>query len=271
MATILFNIETICDSQFKCNYLKNENLFLNFLLDFSNLHKISNILKKKVMVIANVFPKLETVKVLVRPPAKKHPFRKGFDWQRVKVSQILAKSPWQHIYHLCSSFWGKLIWKRSPLVLGETLRMFVDTLSADAKYPVEYYESFRLPIEMQLSEKRKTFSNLLLYFSNLHQMSNILRKKMVVIANVFPKLQTVKKFVGTFSQIPAKSPWHPIYHVFVSFWEKLFWKLSVPGLREILRVSVDTLPADGNYPVEYYENLLLPIQMQLSEKRKPFS
>ena len=91
-------------------------------------------------------------------------------------------------------------------MLGETLRMFVDTLSADAKYPVEYYESFRLPIEMQLSEKRKNFSNLLLHFSNLHQMSNILRKKMLVIANVFPKLQTVKKFVGTFSQILAKSP-----------------------------------------------------------------
>ena len=27
----------------------------------------------------------------------------------------------------------------SPLVLGETLGVFVDTLPADAKYPVEYF------------------------------------------------------------------------------------------------------------------------------------
>ena len=33
-----------------------------------------------------------------------------------------------------------------PLVLGGILRMFVDTLPADAKYPVDYYESFWLPI-----------------------------------------------------------------------------------------------------------------------------
>ena len=45
------------------------------------------------MVIAIVFPKLETVKIFVRPLSKKHPFRKGFDHQHVKVSQILSESP----------------------------------------------------------------------------------------------------------------------------------------------------------------------------------
>ena len=45
------------------------------------------------MVIAVVFPKLQTVKTLVRPFSKKRPFRKGIDRQHVKVSQILAKSP----------------------------------------------------------------------------------------------------------------------------------------------------------------------------------
>ena len=46
----------------------------------------------------------------------------------------------------------------SPLVLGEILDVFLDTLSVDAKYPVEYYQNLRLPIQMQLSEKRKPFS-----------------------------------------------------------------------------------------------------------------
>ena len=36
--------------------------------------------------------------------------------------------------------------------------MFVITLNADGKYPVQYCKNLQLPIQMQLSEKRKTFS-----------------------------------------------------------------------------------------------------------------
>ena len=39
-----------------------------------------------------------------------------------------------------------------------------------------------------------------------------------------------------------------------------------PSIRWILGVIVNTLTADGRYFVEDYENLLLAIQMQLSEK-----
>ena len=46
----------------------------------------------------------------------------------------------------------------SPLVLGENFGVFVDTLPADAQYPIEHYENLRLPIQMQLSEKQKIFS-----------------------------------------------------------------------------------------------------------------
>ena len=52
----------------------------------------------------------------------------------------------------------------SPLVLGEILGVFVDTLPADAKYPVEYYENLRLPTQIQLSERRKPFSQFFLRF-----------------------------------------------------------------------------------------------------------
>ena len=60
----------ICKSQLKCNYLKNRNLFLIFLFYFWNLYRVLNILKKMMIVIANVFPKLQTVKILVRPLSK---------------------------------------------------------------------------------------------------------------------------------------------------------------------------------------------------------
>ena len=57
-------------------------------------------------------------------------------------------------YHVFLSFSVKLIWKMSPLVLGEMLEVFVNTLPGDGKYPVQGCENLQLPIQMQLSEKR---------------------------------------------------------------------------------------------------------------------
>ena len=116
MASILFNIARTCNSQFEGNYLKNENLFLKFLFPFWNLHQILNNLKKEMMVIANVFPNLQTVKKFFRPLCKKRCFGTRLDSRRVKVSRILEK---KCFYDVFSSIWGKSIWKKSPIVLGE--------------------------------------------------------------------------------------------------------------------------------------------------------
>ena len=109
MASILFKIVRIWNSQFKCNYHKNEKVFLNFLSHFLNQHEILKILKKRMIVIANVFPKLKTVKILVRRLSKKRCFRTRFESQHVKASQIHAKSPWRQFCHVVSLFSGKLI------------------------------------------------------------------------------------------------------------------------------------------------------------------
>ena len=119
MASIVFNISEICNSQFKWKYLKNEKIFPNFLFHVWFLHHILNILKKRMMVIANVFPKLQTVKNFVTPLCKKRRFGTRLDSQHVKVSGIHVKSPWECFYHVFSWTWGKLIWKISPLVLRE--------------------------------------------------------------------------------------------------------------------------------------------------------
>ena len=86
-------IVRIWKSQFKCNYVKNEKLLLDFLFHFWNLHQILNILRKSMIVIANVFAKLHTVKIFLRRVSKKRRFRTRFDSQHVKASQILAKTP----------------------------------------------------------------------------------------------------------------------------------------------------------------------------------
>ena len=78
MASILIKIVRIGNSQFKCNYLKNQKKILIFFFHFSNLDQILNILKEQVIVIANVFRKLETVKSFVRTLFKGSHYRRRF-------------------------------------------------------------------------------------------------------------------------------------------------------------------------------------------------
>ena len=52
----------------------------------------------------------------------------------------------------------------SPLLLGEILGMFLNTLIAESKYPIADWENLQLLIQMQLSEKRKYFSELFIPF-----------------------------------------------------------------------------------------------------------
>ena len=65
----------------------------------------------------------------------------------------------------------------SLLELGQYLGVFVDMLTADSKYLVQYCGNWRFLIEMQFSEKRKTFLYFLSHLWNLHETSSILKKK----------------------------------------------------------------------------------------------
>ena len=110
---------------------------------------------------------------------------------------------------------------------------------------------------------------------------------MILIANIFPKLRNVKSFVRPLSkkrhlrtcfdrqhvkasEILAKFPCERFHYAFSSFSGKLISEMSPLGLREILGVFVNTLTADGMYPVHECKNFTLPIQMQLPQQRKSF-
>ena len=58
----------------------------------------------------------------------------------------------------------------SPLVLREVLVVFVNWLTGDGKHLFEDCENLLLPIQMQLSEKRKTFFDS--FFPFLESTSN---------------------------------------------------------------------------------------------------
>ena len=153
-----------------------------------------------MIVIANVFPKLETLEIFVRKLSQEHRFRTGFGSQHVKASQLLPKSPRERFYHVILSFAMKLIWNMSPLLLGEMLRMFVNTLAIDLMYPVQGCENLQLPIQMQLSEKRKTvYEFFVLYLESTSNFKHF-EKNMIVTANVYSKFQTVKILVRPLSK-----------------------------------------------------------------------
>ena len=95
ITTISLETLGICSFLLKWNNLENEILFLNFLFHLLNLHEILNIFEKRMIAIVNVFPKLQTVKDLVRLLSKKRHFRTSFKSQHVKGSQTLVKSAWE--------------------------------------------------------------------------------------------------------------------------------------------------------------------------------
>ena len=75
------------------------------------------------------------------------------------------------LFSCFSSFRGKLIWKTSPVVFGEIVGVFLNTLTSDGKYPVQGCENFQLAFHTQLSEKRKPFADVFVPF--LDSTSNV--------------------------------------------------------------------------------------------------
>ena len=90
--------------------------------------------------------------------SKNSRLRGPFDKQHGKRAQALLKSASQHLYHIHRSLPRKLSWKKSLLLTCKILGLLVNTLAADEKYPVLNRDNLTIPIQMQLSQKQKTFS-----------------------------------------------------------------------------------------------------------------
>ena len=73
--------------------------------------------------------------------------------------------------------------------------MFVNILTADDKYYLLNRNNLRQPIQMQLSHKEETFPELISSFLKTVLNFEHFQKKMTLIADVFPKLQTPKNVV----------------------------------------------------------------------------
>ena len=117
-----------------------------------------NIFKKKMTLIAEVFPKLRSPKNKVRSMSIKSRFKGSFKKQHGKCAQTLFKFAWQNLYHIYGSLWTQLTFKKFLLVICKISRLFPNTLSADGKYSLLNRDNLTQPIQMQVSQKQKTFS-----------------------------------------------------------------------------------------------------------------
>ena len=73
---------------------------------------------------------------------------------------------------------AKIVLGNVRLSLSDTLRVFVNTLTADNKYSLRNSKNLLQPIQLQLTKKlRIFFFNFLLHIGNLHQGLNILKEK----------------------------------------------------------------------------------------------
>ena len=93
-----------------------------------------------------------------------------------------------------------MTWKISPLLNFEISGVFVKALAADENYAFGDSGDLQFRIQMPLSQKRKTFSELFVAFMESPWNFKLLTTKMILIANVFPKWQTVKRLVKPLSR-----------------------------------------------------------------------
>ena len=150
-----------------------------------------NILSEKITHIAFVFRKWRTLKTWL-DKCLQSPFPEKFDKQHGKRAQALLKYASQHLYHIHWSLRSQLSWEKSLLLTCRTLGLLVKKLAADDKYPVLNRDNLTIPIQMQLSQKQKTFSQFFAAFLKSSLNFKHFEKKMTPLVFVFSKLSTPK-------------------------------------------------------------------------------
>ena len=139
----------------------------SFILHFRNLGKILDIFRKKMTLIAYLFLRLRPAIKVVRYMCKKSRFRLPFKKEHGRLVSTLFKFERQHLYHIYWSTGRQLSCEKSLLVIWESLRLFLNTMSAIGKCSVPNRDNLMEAIHMQLSKKLKIFCSFILYFRNL--------------------------------------------------------------------------------------------------------
>ena len=115
-------------------------------------------------LIAYLFLSLRPAKIVVRYMCKKSGLRLPFQKEPGKLVSTLFKFERQHLHHIYWSTGNQLSCKKSLLVIWESLRLFLNTMSAVDKCSLTNRNNLIQHIHMQLSQNLKTFSGFFLAF-----------------------------------------------------------------------------------------------------------
>ena len=171
-------------------------------------------------------------------------FRTPFGNQRVNGFQTPLKVARHHYYSFFPWISGKLDWKKTALLWSKIFSLFANTLTADDKYSYRNMQNFLQQLQTLLSQKRKTLSGFFNAFLKCHEIYNILKKRMNVIALLFPNLLSPKEVATETSrrsffrtpfgnqrvngfQTPLKVARHHYYPFFPWIPGKVSWKKTV--------------------------------------------
>ena len=126
-----------------------------------------DIFRKKLTLIAYLFLTLQPAKNVVRYMCKKSRFRLPLQKEHGKLVSTLFKFERQDLYHSYWSTGRQLSSKKSLLVISESLRLFLNTMSVVGKCSLPNRDNLMQPIHMQLSQKLQTCCSFIFHFRNL--------------------------------------------------------------------------------------------------------
>ena len=157
-------------------------------------------------------------------------FREPFDKQHGKRAQALLKSASQHVYYIHWSVASQLTWKKSLLLTCKILGLLFNTLATDEKYALLQKDNLTIPIQMQLSQKLRSFSQFfaafLKYRLNFNKFQTKYEPQIFCLSeiraseNVVRKMSKKSRFRGPFgkqhvkrAQALLKSASEHLYHI----------------------------------------------------------
>ena len=227
--------------------------------------------QKKMNLIADVFPNFRTPKNVVSSVSKKSRFRELFQKQHVKCVETVFKCEQQQFYHIYWSMWRQLTYKKFLVVMWQILRLFVTTVTAADKSSLLNPNCLMQPIQMQLSQKQKTFSEFLFQFLKSSLNFEHFQRKDDPHSWCILEIRTPKNVVRSISkkscfrgpsenqdgkqaQTLLKFERQHLYHIYWWLWGKLSWKKSLLEISKNLRLFVNTLTADDKYSLLNRDN-----------------
>ena len=149
---------------------QKQKTFAGFFIAFLKCPwKLENF-EKKISIIALLFQKWWSAKEVITQTSKRSYFRRPWGNQRVNGFQTLLKSTRHHYYPIFPCICDILSWKKSPLVWSEILRLFLNTLTADKKYPAAMCTISRNKFKRTYIKNKRLFLDFVLHFWNVHEI-----------------------------------------------------------------------------------------------------